>query len=203
MFNKSLFTGKEVWSVGMTPEQQAARIIDHIYKGLMPSFVPGIPGLTGSEVSLSAALDPQEWKYALARSGGYSSSKLFSSILQIPDYKGRQRALGTTLADVFLGIKMQPVDPAATQRSKAFERVQVIRSIKEEIKRVSKDQGWAQSPDVRERYIQGLRERQANILRGGQVQKGNPLLQDLFDSIFQPETPAPGIQPVADAGEMA
>lgn len=201
MFNKSLFTGKEVWSPGMTPEQQAARIVDHIYKGLMPSFVPGIPGLTGSEVSMTAALDPQEWKYALARSGGYSSSKLFSSILSIPDYKGRQRALGTTLADVFLGIKIQPVDEAATARSKAFERVQVIRSIKEEIKRVSKDQGWAQAPEVRERFIQGLRERQANIIRGGQVPQGNPLLQDLFDSIFQ-DKPAPGIQPVVDAGGM-
>lgn len=191
-FNKNLFTGKEVWSPGMTEEQKNARIIDHIYRGLMPSLAPGIPGLTGSEASLEAAMDPQEWKYALSRSGGSSSSKLFSTIFQIPDYKGRQRALATTLVDVFVGLRLQPVDPAATVRSKAFERVQVIRGIDEEIRRARKDQGWAAAPEVRERYIQGLRERRANILSGNQVPK-NPLLQDLWDSILQPEQP--GIQP--------
>lgn len=195
VFNKSLFTGQEIYQAGMTDQQKNARIIDHIYRAWMPALAPGIPGLTGSEASLSAAVDPQEWQYALARSGGSSSSKLASSLFQIPDYKGRQRAIGTTLADVFLGIKIQPVDEAGSMRSKAFGRTQVIRGINEEIRRVRKDQGWNAVPEVRERYVRRLLEQRGNILRGGQVPK-NPLLQDLWDSILQPQ---PGVEPISTA----
>lgn len=187
--NRDTFTGKDIVSAGMPPEVALARRIDYIYRSWMPALAPGIPGLTGSHVGVP---DAQEAEYTLARSGGSSSSKMFSAIFRIPDYKGRQRAMGTTLADVFLGIKLQPVDEAATMRSKAFERTQVIRSINEDIKRVRKDQGWAQTPEVQQSYIRRLNEQKANILRGGQVRQ-SPMFSDLWRSIIEPEH---GMDPV-------
>jgi hypothetical protein len=83
-FNKSLYTGREIFKNTDTGTEKAGKIADYLGKNLipLPTWVPP----------------------------GYSWHKFMSAIEKRPDYYGRVRGLPKVLADILVGIKISPID---------------------------------------------------------------------------------------------
>lgn len=134
--NKDAFTDRAIFNPGDWETGRGwVKTADYLTKKWLPTFTPGAG--PGSDFR-----------------GGYAWSKLADAIAEQPDYLGRVRSKAKVLADVFAGLKIQPIDYQ-----------EQARFINEDIQR--KIQGLSrQAQDLEDspRYAQlSAEERQAKI----------------------------------------
>jgi hypothetical protein len=138
--NKSSFTQKEIWKTTDSDQVIKQKIGDYVYKALMPSLAPALPGLT---------------------KGGYSFEKIVDAMRGRPDYFDRLRGLPVALGDVLLGLKTTPIDYEETARIKQGTRISKIKDLQTEIRTTELDKRYPHTPS-------GQQEKQKKIeyLRG-------------------------------------
>ncbi len=100
------------------PTVRPPKTPQELYAELHPQMAPH--GFTNQEIRQQADKEAEQesgiggevrrWLEAQAHQGGYSMSKLAAALSNRPDFSGRVRSLGLTLADVFAGVKIVPVD---------------------------------------------------------------------------------------------
>ena len=142
--NMDTFTKQPIWDENTDTEADKMRkIVNYIYRVLAPSFAPGT----------QAVQDPFGVNDAYLR-GGYSWDKLYSALLQKPDYQGRLRDLPTTMLDVGLGLKIQPVDLEAgiNSQSKSFQFQ--MSDLRSKLRQTAQDQSLTENE--KEKKIQGI-----------------------------------------------
>lgn len=138
--NKSSFTQKEIWKDTDSDAQKVQKAGDYIYKALMPSLAPAIPGIT---------------------KGGYSFEKVVSALQQRPDYFGRVRGLPVVLSDVLFGIKATPINYEQTAAIKQGEKTAQIRDLQQQIRTINLDK--RRFPDEKRKAIQDVQRRMEEI----------------------------------------
>jgi hypothetical protein len=141
--NKQTITGKPIWEETDTPEEVAQKKIDYIYKQVMPSLAPPIPGLA---------------------KGGYSWQKLQAAIEQRPDYFGRERSIPLSIMDVIGGVKVNPVDLKQQKQYKARDIQNTISNLRFKAKSIMRNKSLR--PDERKREIEKIREKIKAQTRG-------------------------------------
>lgn len=118
--NIQTITGKKIIEDTDAPDEKFSKYADYIYKQLMPSLMPSIPGVS---------------------KGGYSWQKMQSAIEGRPDYFGRERSVPLTALDVFLGLKVNPVD---LQQQKMFaiqNKRKTLNDLRFKAKSISRNKG--------------------------------------------------------------
>src|SRR3990172_8767520 len=142
--NIDTFTKQPIWDENTDTEADKMRkIVNYIYRVLAPSFAPGT----------QAVQDPFGVNDAYLR-GGYSWDKLYSALLQKPDYQGRLRDLPTTMLDVGLGLKIQPVDLEAGINSQSKSLQFQMSDLRSKLRQTAQDQSLTENE--KEKKIQGI-----------------------------------------------
>lgn len=118
--NKSSFTQQPIWKETDTDVERMQKIGDYVYRTLMPTLAPEIPGVS---------------------KGGYSWQKLIAAFTGQPDYYGRVRDIPLTLLDTLLGIKLTPVDYELEKKKKTFDKRAIINDLEKQIYSVRNNRG--------------------------------------------------------------
>lgn len=132
--NKNVF-GSPIWKETDTGDEKLRKTADYLYKQLMPSLAPAVP-LT---------------------KGGYSWEKLVSALKGKPDYWGDMRDIPTTLLDVFLGLKMRPVEVERERMFRKYEQRDTIEELQKKIRSITRDERIP--PEEKKTKIDDLTER--------------------------------------------
>jgi len=114
----SLFLNKHPlgWDIvkpGSTKQEARESITDYIYKAVMPSLAPEIPGVTR---------------------GGYSYDRLVSAFKGELDYMEKARSVKAAIWSSIFGIKTIPVDVMEAKQRKESETDRKIRNIQSRIR---------------------------------------------------------------------
>lgn len=123
--------------------------VDYLYKSFMPSFAPPIPGVEIPDPEFSKI----GGKIIKVSGGGYHTQKLIDAQEGRPDYFGRVRSVATVLADIFLGLKVSPVDPKIMEQ---FERVGMkkeLDEIRREVKGKFRNKGASADEKIEARDV--------------------------------------------------
>lgn len=137
------FRGKEIYSEADNFKTRNLKIAEYLYRQVMPSFAPGLPGIKG----------------------GYSWEKVKASLEKRGDYLGRVREPEQVLLDVFAGLKIQPVSVKEGIRFQAYKTKQAIADEKRKVKKAFRHKGISKEEKKRV-----LEEGQKNIRRIQQQQ---------------------------------
>ncbi len=142
--NKQLFSGKKIWEETDDDQEKLFKQSDYIYRQIMPSLSPPLPGVT---------------------KGGYSWQKLQSAMEGRPDYFGRDRSTPLSIIDVLGGIKVSPVDLKQQKQFKQRETRRAISDLRFKAKSIMRNQSLR--PEERKKEIGKIREKIKKIqLRG-------------------------------------
>jgi hypothetical protein len=159
--NKSSYTGQEIYGENDSKKIVTQKISDYLYKFVMPSLSPAIPGVT---------------------EGGYGFERIWKSVWGKEDYFGRVSAPTTAIASSIIGLKTNPMneDIELFFRQKEFEdgfdeitaaayKVQNHQGLSEEEKNLQLD-------ELRER-MRVLREIAQDMIFGPEQKQAQPPAQ--------------------------
>jgi len=128
-FNKSMFTGREIYKDTDSGTEKASKIGDFLAKNLVP---------------LPTWCPP-----------GYSWSKLTAAIEQRPDYYGRVRGLPKVLSDIILGIKISPIDVGQIYKQEENKRKYTESELKRDLSGVLKHPGVKNEEKTKKARVHG------------------------------------------------
>jgi hypothetical protein len=126
---------------------------NHIYRGLTPAWTPGIPDISSVDT----------FKDTMARRGGSSASKFFSSVLDRPDYQNRERDLWKVGLDIIVGLKLQPSKPQAGKKNMDSMRRRAVKELRDMAIQVQMDKGM--DPELKRLKKQVINEKVREVLR--------------------------------------
>lgn len=140
--NVSTITGKKIVEDTDTGVERTQKYFDYIYKQLMPSLAPPIPSLT---------------------KGGYSWQKMQSAIEGRSDYFGRERSTSLSALDVFMGLKVNPVDIKQQKSFAVKEKRKQIMDLRYKAKSLSRNRSL--KPTERREEIKKIQGKIRNITK--------------------------------------
>ena len=105
--------GWEIVPEGASKKEAQRAITDYLYKQMMPSPAPAIPGVT---------------------KGGYSYQKVVSAIRGEEDYSGKTRSVKSALTAGLVGLKVTPISPEVERERREAEKEYNIRDAQSRIR---------------------------------------------------------------------
>jgi hypothetical protein len=120
--------GRDIVKPGSTFREAAEATTDYIYKTLMPSPAPAIPGITR---------------------GGYTYDKVASAMRGELDYSGKARSIKAALGAAIFGLKLTPVEETELKERKESETQRKIRDIQSRIRNLYRMK-WRKIVDKKE-----------------------------------------------------
>lgn len=105
--------GWDIVKPGMTKSESRKAVTDFLYKAMMPSLSPEIPGVT---------------------KGGYGYEKIAASVRGEMDYSDKQRSIKAALLAAVIGIKTIPFDLEEAKERKESENERKIREIQSRVR---------------------------------------------------------------------
>lgn len=134
--NIQTITGKKIVEDTDTPMEANQKRLDYIYRQLMPSLAPAIPNIT---------------------KGGYSWQKMQSALEGRSDYFGRERSVPLSALDVFMGLKINPVDIKQQKMFNIKEKRKQIMDLRFQAKSISRNKSLR--PEERRKEIEKIKEK--------------------------------------------
>jgi len=105
--------GWDIVPEGASKSEAQKAITDYLYKQMVPSWSPAIPGVT---------------------KGGYSYQKVVSALRGEEDYSGKTRSVKSALTAGFVGLKTTPISPEVEKERRESEKEYDIRDIQSRIR---------------------------------------------------------------------
>jgi hypothetical protein len=158
--NKDLFNNRPIWSKGdEVTGRKWFKVSDHIFKKLAPPVAPG----PGAFIPYESAMTP---------TGGHSIDKLANAMRGRPDYLGRKRSVAKVLADIAMGLRIQPVNFKEQAGFIEKEAKEQERALKTEINKMEKELSLTTSGFDRKRIESNLERSRAAL---AEVENRKPL----------------------------
>ena len=134
--NIQTFSGKKIVEDTDTPMEANQKRLDYIYRQLMPSLSPPVPGIS---------------------KGGYSWQKMQSALEGRPDYFGRERSTPLSALDVFMGLKISPVDIKQQKMFAVKEKRKQIMDLRFKAKSIQRNKSLR--PEEKKQELQKIKEK--------------------------------------------
>jgi hypothetical protein len=124
VFNRNMFTGKEITKDTDTLLESAGKINDHLLKAWLPAWAPPIPftGFRGGYTTV-----------AFRKALGPGKPLLGEKPLSPTDFFGRQQTLATVIASKVFGLSVKNVSLSDVQRIGGIKFQQALRGLSSEI----------------------------------------------------------------------